>query len=65
MKIARYIIELIVSIACAYCAYYLCSTVDTWREDNTIFYIFAIGEFIVFAIICICDIIESIYNISK
>lgn len=65
MKLARYIIEALVSIACAYCAWYLCSTVDTWEADDSMFYIFAIGGFIVFAIICVCDIIENIYYSRK
>lgn len=61
MKLARYIIELLVSIASGYCSYYLLSTVDTWEADNATFYIFAIIFMICVGIICVCDIIEDIY----
>lgn len=65
MKVIKYIIEIVVAAICSFCAYYLCTTVDTWKEDDTIFYILTIGTFIMFAIVCVCDIIESIYNIRK
>lgn len=61
MKLAKYIIELVVTIACGYCTYYLLSTVDTWEADDTIFYIFAIASYVGIGIVCVCDIIESIY----
>lgn len=65
MKLAKYIIELVVATACGYCAYYLLSTVDTWEADDSVFYIFAIVIFIIIGIVCICDIIESIYYSLK
>lgn len=65
MKLVKYIVEIIVAAICSCCAYYLCSTVDTWTEDNTVFYILAIGGFIGFAIVLVCDTIESVYNIRK
>lgn len=65
MKLAKYIIELVVITACGYCTYYLLSTVNTWKEDNVIFYIFAIIYCVIVSIVCICDIIESIYHSYK
>ena len=65
MKLARYIIELVVTAACSYCAYYLLSSVDTWEADDSIFYIFAIILFVIIGIVCACDIIESIYYSLK
>ena len=65
MKLARYIIELVVTAACGYCAYYLISSIDTWEADNSTFYIFAIIFFVIIDIVCVCDIIESIYYSHK
>lgn len=65
MKLARYIIELIVTATCGYCAYYLLSVFDTWKGDDSIFYIFAIIFMICIGIVCVCDIIESIYYSHK
>lgn len=62
MKLAKYIIELVVTAACGYCAYYLASTVDTWEADDSVFYIFAIIFMIIIGIICVCDVIEDIYS---
>ena len=61
MKLAKYIIELVITAACAYCAYYLLSTIDTWKADDSIFYIFAIVFFVGIGIVCVCDVIEDIY----
>ncbi len=65
MKLARYVIELVVTVACSYCAYYLLSIVDTWEAVDTIFYIFAIVFYVIIGIVCVCDIIESIYYSLK
>lgn len=65
MKLAKYIIELVVTVACSYCAYYLLSTIDTWEADDSIFYIFAIIFFVGIGIVCVCDVIESIYYSHK
>lgn len=65
MKLFKYIIEIVAAVICSCCAYYLCSTVDMWKEDDVIFYILTISTFIIFAIVCVCDVIESIYNIRK
>lgn len=65
MKLAKYIIECIITAACSYCAYYLLSTVDTWEADDSIFYIFAIIFMICIGIVCVCDIVEDIYYSHK
>ena len=65
MKLAKYIIELVITAACSYCAYYLLSTVDTWEADDSIFYIFAIIFFAGIGIVCVCDIIENIHYSHK
>ena len=65
MKLAKYIVELVVTATCSYYAYYLLSTIDTWEADDSIFYIFAIVFFVIIGIVCICDVIESIYYSLK
>ena len=65
MKLAKYILELVVTAACGYCSYYLLSTVDTWKADDSTFYIFAIILLIIIGVVCICDIIEGIYYALK
>ena len=61
MKLTKYVIEALVTIACAYCSYFLLSEVDSWNNEDAVFYIFAIIFFVIIGIVCVCDIIESIY----
>ena len=65
MKLAKYVIEALVTIACAYCSYFFLSEVDSWNNEDAVFYIFAIILLVIIGIVCLCDIIESIYNALK
>ena len=65
MKLVKYLIEIVITVLCGYCSYYLLSVVDTWEADDTLFYIFAICIFVVIGIVCIGDIIEDIYYYHK